>query len=75
MGELSPDVLRECLESLDPTTIRISWSERLKGNSRKVNGKAEERKAAEALINLSIDKNITLLANVTHELKKYMSVD
>lgn len=75
MDDLAPDILKECLESLDPTTIRNSWSERLKGKSTKVNGKVEERQAAEALINLIIDKNITSLVDVAHELKKYIKID
>jgi len=75
MDDLAPDILKECLESLDPTTIRNSWSERLKGKSTKVNGKVEERQAAEALINLIIDKDITSLVDVAHELKKYIKID
>lgn len=71
MSDLAPDILRECLEALDSTTIMTSWSERLEGKSRKVNGKAEERKAAEALINLIIDQNITSLVDVVQELKKH----
>ncbi len=62
MGALSPDILKECLESLDPTIISISWSERLKGNS-------EERLAAETLINLVIKENITSLVDIAQELK------
>lgn len=69
MSDLAPDTLKECIESLDPITVRTSWLERLKGNSRIINGKVEERQAAESLINLVIDKNITLLMDVALELK------
>jgi hypothetical protein len=75
MCELAPDILKECLESLDPTTIRISWAERLKGKSKRVNGKAEERQAAEALLNLIIDKDITSLVDVSHDLKNYININ
>jgi hypothetical protein len=70
MNDLTPDILKECLESLDPINIRVSWSERLKGESITVNGKVEERQAAEALINLIIDQNVTSLVDVALELKK-----
>ena len=72
MNDLAPDTLKECLESLDPITVRTSWSERLKGKSITVNGKVKERQAAEALMNLIIDQNITLLVDVAQELIKNM---
>lgn len=62
MKELTPDTLKEYLESLDPTIIKTSWTERL-------NGDEEERKAAETLINLIINENIDSLVGVVQELK------
>lgn len=70
MNDLEPDTLKECLESLDPITIKASWSERLKGKSITVNGKVEEQQAAESLINLIIDQNITPLVDIAQQLKK-----
>lgn len=70
MNDLTPDTLKECLESLDPVIIRASWSERLRGKSITVNGKVEERQAVEALINLVIYQNVISLVNVAQELKK-----
>lgn len=70
MSDLTPNILKECLESLDPITVRASWSERIKGKSITVNGKVEERQAAESLINLVIDQNITSLVDLAQELKK-----
>lgn len=74
MNDLAPDTLKKCLESLDPITVKASWSERLKGKSITVNGKVEERQAAEALINLVIDQNITSLVDVSQELKKLLNI-
>lgn len=60
--DLAPNILKECLESLDPVTIKSSWAERLKGDKK-------EQQAVETLINLITNKNITSLMNVAHELK------
>lgn len=62
MSDLAPDVLKECLESLDPIIIKTSWVERLKCSE-------EEQQAAEALINLITDGNIASLMDVSRNLK------
>ena len=62
MSDLTPDILKGCLESLDPITIRTSWAERLQGND-------DEKQAVETLIKLIIDENITSLVDVAQELR------
>jgi hypothetical protein len=62
MSDLTPDILKECLESLDPITIRTTWAERLQGND-------DEKQAVETLIKLIIDENITSLVDVAQELR------
>jgi hypothetical protein len=47
MNELTPDVLRTSLESIDPSIIETTWAQRLQGEK-------EERQAAEALIDIII---------------------
>ncbi|MGP8024765.1 MAG: hypothetical protein ACLQG5_03870 [Methanobacterium sp.] len=63
MSDLTPDILKKCLESLDPIIVETSWSDRLKG-------KVEERQAAETLINVIIDKKIKSLMDIANELKQ-----
>ena len=60
MSDLAPDILKECLESLDQNTVKTKPAERLKGT-------VEERQTVETLINLIIDENIISLVDV-HEL-------
>jgi hypothetical protein len=63
MKDLTPDVLNECLESLDSISISNSWAKRLDGDE-------GEQCAVETLIKLVIDENITSLISIAQELKK-----
>lgn len=62
-NDLTPGILKECLESIDPTIIRVSWVKRLKGGS-------GGRLILENFINLIIDEDITSLMDIVKELKK-----
>lgn len=63
MNELTPDVLRRTLESIDTAIIETTWAQRLRGEK-------EERQAVEALIDIAILVGPDSLANMAKKLSQ-----
>ncbi len=61
MNELTPDVLKNSLELIDPSIIETTWAQRLQGEK-------EERQAVEALVDITILLGPDSLANMAKKL-------